>query len=229
MDYDKTLVNLNLLEGDVIKDFASLDKDFAQWVDRRGDGLIVPAINIIRFIVSCYDKESYIAHQYKGRWTQRKKQAAEFAGLLSMDRKFKESVEKIMYAQSPVINKIIIKYLSLLYDRDFMSYAIKSEILTKQSEQLLNFQFDKPSEMAKAMENVESIQQDLEDLEKKIFSGGDVITLKNVLFEEANKFMLSELRPENIVSKLEKGEPVVDINPYGEGYEIPKMRFIDDQ
>jgi len=215
-------------DSEVIDSFASLHQVLADWIKKREDGLAIETLYIVRFVVACYDKESPVAHQHKSRWTQRKKNAADVAGLLNTEPKFKESVEAILYGKNDIINRIIIRYLSMLYDRDFMSYAIKSEILTKQSEQLINFDYDKPQDMSKAMDNVESLQKDLDRLEEKIFSGGDVVSLKNVLYEDTHRFMVEELRPENIVTKLERGEPVVDINPYEEGYKIPKMKYIGD-
>jgi len=228
MSDSKCLVDLSLADDVVIRRFSSLHDDFSSFVKQRNDNTTVPTINIIRFIVLCYDKESTLREQYKARWTLRKKMAAKESGLLNLEAKHKANVDDIIYGNIQEINAIIVKYLSLLFDRDFMAYAVYAEILIKQYEQLIKFKFDRPSDAAKAKENVESLQKDLTDLEEKIFGGGDVKSLKNLLNREAKHFAIAELRPESVVSKLEKGERVVDESPYGEDYVIDKMRFLGD-
>jgi len=217
-----------LQDDEIAQSCSSLNSDLADVVKNRPDGLAIPAIVIIKFVVLCYDKESPLIEQYRKRWTLRKKFAAEYSGLIGMSKSYKEDVDAILYASNTTIAKLIIRYLSLLNDRDFLAYAVYSELLTKQSEQLLRFNFDRPSDAQRAKQNMETIQADLTSLEEKIFSGGDVRTLKNVLQEESTRFMVTDLRPENIVTKLENGEPIVDENPYGEGYEIKKPIFLGE-
>jgi len=226
MDFSKCLVDISKDEDQVMGAFASLHDDLKTFVLERDDGLDIPTPNIIKYIVACYDKESPVVDEYKKRWTMRKKRAASFAGFFDLD-KLKE-IDEILYSRNDQINKTIIRYLSLLYDRDFLMYAVYSELLINQSEQLMRFDFDKPADTARAKQNVDLLQNDLGLLEDKIFAGGDVRQLKNVLYSESHRFMVSELRPENIVGKLEKGEPIVDINPYGDKYFIDKMKFLGD-
>lgn len=228
MDFSKCLVDLSKSESDIITDFVTLHKDLAEFVRSRADKLNVPTPNLIRYIVSCYDKESPIVDEFKKRWTMRKKMAASYAGLFNLGKESNYDVDSILYARNEFVNKIILRYLSLLFDREFLMYAVYSELLINQSEQLMRFEFDKPSDTARAKQTIEATQADLSALEEKVFSGGDVRELKNVLYEEAQKFIVSELRPENIVSRKERGEKAVDYNPYGDNYEVNKLRYIGD-
>ena len=228
MDYSKCLIDLSVDEKQVLDDFSGLHDDLAALVRSREDGTSIPILLIVKFIVLCYDKESPLREAHKKRWTIRKKTAATDSGLMDFRKKSRSEVDAILYGRNAAVNKAIVRYLSLLYDRDFMAYAVYAELLVKQYEELIQFKFDNPSHASKAKSNVESLQKDLTDLEEKIFGGGDVKTLSQTLDQEARAYAVSELRPENIVSKLEKGEPVVDDNPYGTDYFPDEMRFIGD-
>lgn len=228
MDYNKCLINIEAIDARIISDFSKLHETFGEWIKNRDDGLRIPSVNIIKYIVACYDKESPIVQQYKQRWTVKKREAAKISGILEMREEAGSEIDDILYCRNEEINKVTVRYLAVLSDRDFLTYAIYNEVLVNQSKQLLGFDFSKPSEVAVAKTNVENIQNDIQLLEQKLFSGDDVRALKNILQEEANKFMISELRPENLVTKNEKGEQVI-ASPYGDDYELPKLKFLDDQ
>lgn len=228
MDFDKCLVDIEETDEEIKTAFTKLHESFEKWVKERNDDLKLPTESIIKYIVSCYDPESRIVKDNSKRWTVKKKEAARFSGIMALANKgFEEDVQKVLYCKNRAINTIIIRYISLLHDRDFLMYAIYNEMLVSQGSQLLSFDFDKPSETAKAKENIESIQEDIIKIEHKLFSGDDVNALKNVLHEMSAEFMVSELRPESLVTKFERGEEIV-ASPYGPDYEVGKMRFLGD-
>jgi hypothetical protein len=229
MSYQKCLVDIEKDENRVVNDFSKLHDDFAHWVNTREDGLSIPTLNIIKYIVLCYDAESPVVKEHSRRWTLKKREAAKISGILLLKGLTQDTdIEHILYCKNSVINKITVKYLYMLSDRDFLMYAIYNEMLISQSTQVLSADFDKPADLARAKENIEIIQKDITILEQKLFSGDDVRALKNILQEEARKFLVTELRPENLVSKHEKGEQVIQ-SPYGEDYKPDKLRFLDDR
>jgi hypothetical protein len=228
MDFRKCLVDLSNSDKRIIEAFSALHKDLDNFVVNREDKLTVPTINIIKYIVSCYDKESPVVEEFRKRWTIRKKMAATYAGFFELEKVHTYDVDTILYARNNKINKIILCYLSMLFDREFLMYAVYSELLINVSEQLMRFDFAKPSDTAKAKQNVVELQNDLNELEEKVFSGGDVKQLKITLYGEAQKFMVSELRPENIVSKRERKEKIVNEPPYGDDYIPGPLKFISD-
>jgi hypothetical protein len=228
MPYNKCLVNIENGENKVVGDFAALSPAFSEWVQERGDGLSIPPENIIKYIVSCYDPGSDIVREHKMRWMVKKREAAKLSGLLFMHSMNPQEIDSILYCKNDVINRLIIKYITLFNDRDLMMYAIYNEVLINQSRQLMGFDFDKPSDVAKAKENIEAIQSDILKIEERLFSGGDVRELANILQDEAARFMVSELRPENLVSKFEHGDMVTG-SPYGDAYEIAPLKFLDDK
>lgn len=228
MSSSKCLINIEKDEEQVVKDFAGLHPSFKNWIKVRDDSLRIPSVNIIKYIVSCYDHESDIVREHKQRWTVKKKEAARVSGILFMRDMYEDEVDSILYCKNEIINRITVRYLALLSDRDFLMYAIYNEVLINQSRQMLNFEFERPGDVTKAKQNIEDIQSDIQRLEQKMFSGDDVRELKNILQQETNKFMVSELRPENLVTKNEQGESVVD-SPYGKSYQIPDLNFLDDR
>lgn len=228
MGYNKCLVNIDKDDAIIVSDFAGLHPDFKKWVGDRDDVLSIPSVNIIKYIVACYDHESDIVRQHKTRWTMKKREAAKLSGILFMRDSAGNDIDDILYCKNEVLNKITVRYLALLSDRDFMMYAIKNELLTKQATQLLDYDYSDPSKVSVANKNIEIAQDDILKLEQKMFSGDDVRALKNILQEEATKFMVDELRPENLVSKHEKGDLVIE-SPYGKGYQIPDLKFVDDK
>jgi len=228
MSYNKCLVNIDREDNRIISDFAKLHSEFKEWVKTRSDGLEIPTVNIIKYVVSCYDHESDIVREHKQRWTIKKKESAKLSGILQLRDTVGEDIDSILYCKNDTINRVTVRYLAMLSDRDFLMYVIYNEILVNQSKQLLGFDFNKPTEVAKAKENIENVQADIIKLEQKLFSGEDVRALKNILQEESGKFLVSELRPENLVSKNEKGEMVID-SPYGDEYALPDLKFIGDK
>ncbi len=228
MAYSKCLVDISKSDEEIISEFAKIDSSFEEWLKTRDDKLLIPSPNIIKYLVACYDIESEIVREYKQRWTVKKREAAKLSGILDMREEHPEHVDDILYCRNVDINYITVKYLGRFFDRDILMYAIYNELLINQSMQLLSFDFNRPSDVASAKNNVEDIQEDIDLLEQKIFSGDDVKALKNILLEYADKFMVHELRPESLVSKIEDGKMVVE-SPYGDGYSIDKLRFLGDK
>lgn len=228
MDFNKCLVDVEESDEEIKAAFGKLHESFLKWIDERDDGLKIPTIPVIKYIVSCYDPESRIVKDNNKRWTIKKKEAARFSGVMALaNRGFEEDVSQILYCKNRVINILILRYVFLLHSRDALMYGIYNEMLINQGAQLLAFDFKTPAEVATAKVNIELIQSDIVRLEHKMFSGDDVNELKNVLHEMSAEFMVSELRPESLVTKYEKGEEIV-ASPYGPDYEIDKMRFLGD-
>lgn len=229
MDYNKCLIDIELSDKEIVENFKKLHPYLAEWVNKREDNLMLPTAKLIKYIVACYDPESPIVKENQKRWTVKKREAAILSGLTSESTKASlPDIDKVLYCKNETINRVTVRYISMLSDRDFMMYAIYNEMLINQSAELLAFNFDKPADLLRAKQNIEQVQDDIIRLEQKLFSGDDVRSLKNILQDEGRKFVVSELRPENLVAKHEKGEMVVD-SPYGEGYKPKKMKFVDDR
>lgn len=228
MNFGKTLVDIRLKDEDVVKQFANLHPDFQTFIDTREDELPFSDIQIIKYIVSCYDKESPAVNAYKKRWSIKKKESALMAGLpVDNNGRFDDEVDKLIFCQNDIINHVILRYLYLIHDRDWQTYVIYNEMYIHQSAELIKYDFQQPTHAKTAKENLDQLNKDIEALEYRIFSGEETKKLKDLLYEEASN-MLNELRPEKIVERLEKGLSPVDYSPYG-NYQKEDMKFLGDE
>ena len=228
----RTLVNTSNPDEVVLKEFKALHPDFADFVDNYKVSVRLKKVAIIRFIVYCYDKNSHVALELKSKWINKKKEAAVRANFATFNdngiNRFILDAEEIIFGKNEYVNNIIIQYVALQFDNDFQMYMVYKDMLVHVLKELADYNFDNPGQVAKAKANAEEIMGDIERLENKMLSGDDVNSIKSLLYEEAYKSSL-ELRPEHIVTKKEQGKPVVDIKPYGDGYDIGKMIFIGDE
>jgi hypothetical protein len=228
MDFSKALIDIRKKDEDVVKEFTALHPDFQKWNDAREDKLPFAPVQIIKYIVACYDKESPIVNAYKKRWSVKKKESALLAGLpQDVNGRFDDNVDSLIFCQNEIINRVILRYLYLLHDRDWQTYVIYNEMNIHQSVELIKFNFQQPAHARAAKENLDTLNKDIEALEYKIFSGEETKKLRDMLYEEASN-MLNDLRPERIVERLEKGLSPVDYNPYGD-YKKEEMTFLGDE
>jgi hypothetical protein len=228
MDFGKTLIDIRKQDADVVNDFTALHPDFKIFMEKREDKLSLSAIQIVKYIVACYDKESPLVNAYKKRWSVKKKECAVLAGLpQDKNGRFDEDADNLIFCQNEVINRVILRYLYLIHDRDWQTYVIYNEMNIHQSVELIKYNFQQPAHAKSAKENLDTLNKDIEALEYKIFSGEETKKLKDMLYEEASN-MLNDLRPEKIVERLEKGLSPVDYSPYG-NYKKAEMSFLGDE
>ena len=228
----RCLLNTGLPDEDLILDFMALHDNFRVFVQNHTlpEGITFPML--IRYIVNCYDKNSAIVLQHKSEWIIKKKNSAIKAGfpLVMVDgkEKFPQQFEGVIFNKMPGFNDIVMCYLSIQFDSDFMMYSVFHEMYYNLMKDLQAYNFDKSIDFERTKKMAESIKDDIDRLDYKIFSGGEEREMKNVLYAFAYKRSL-ELRPESLISKKENGEPLVDINPYGDGYKVDKMKFTGDE
>ena len=61
-------------------------------------------------------------------------------------------------------------------------------------------------------------------MEKKIFGGDEVSLMRKALYLSSRKVGLN-IRMEDIVERLEKGDDLADFNPYGNNYKPNKLTY----
>lgn len=228
----RCLLNTGLPDEDLIIDFRNLHEDFDLFVQNSVMPNGVTMAMLIRYMVNCYDRNSAIVLQYKSEWILKKKNSAIKAGFPMVKvgnvDKFTAECEDIIFNKMPSLNSVIIRYLELEFDSDFFMFSTYNEMYFNVMKDLQAYNFDKSVDFERLKKMAESIKDDIDRLSYKIFSGGEEREMKNVLYAFAYKRSL-ELRPESLISKKENGEPLVDINPYGDGYKVDKMKFTGDE
>jgi len=230
MDFDRALINLSQPDEEIVRQFTVLHPDLDLFVKKREDGLSsLKTVQIIKYIVACYDKESPLIDAYKKRWVIKKRESAIVAGFdKNSDGHFSEEADRVIFCKNKIINKVVLRYLYLQHNRLFQTYVIYNEMYLNQSEELIRYDFSQPSHAKAAKENLDTLDKDIQELELKIFGGEETSKLKELLYEESVG-TLNDLRPESIVVRLEKGQPAVDYNPYGKDYKPEKMVFMGDE
>lgn len=217
-------------DGEVVNQFAALHPDLDLFVKNREDKLTsLQTVQIIRYIVACYDKESPLVDAYRKRWLIKKRESAIVADFpKNDDGHFSEGADKVIFCKNKIINKVILRYLYLQHNRLFQTYVIYNEMYLHQSEELMRYDFAQPAHAKAAKENLDTIDKDIQELELKIFSGEEISKMKELLYEESTS-TFNDLRPESIAVRIEKGLPVVDYNPYGKNYKPAEMSFMGDE
>ena len=231
MNLGRCLINTAGTDAEIYDEFISLHPEFREFAKKfvLPKGFNIPML--VRYLVFCYDKNSSIAIEHKARWMVKKREAAGRAKFPSEIRdntlKFTAESEEIIFNKNPQFSDIIVRYLALQFENDFELYMVYKEMLHNVMKELQKYNFDKPSDLSKAKQNAQEIQEDIDKLEFKLFSGEEERTLKTMLYAEAYKSSL-ELRPEHVVTRNENGESVVDVEPYGKGYKPKKLKYVDD-
>lgn len=222
----ETLIDISQSPDSISREFRELHEELNYFCVHRHDKLAVSTLTIIKYIVLCYDKESDVSLQYRGRWPERKREAAKEAGLTGGEHP--EDARKVLFGENETINKVITRYIGLQFDKDFMEYVVLQEMLMNATSQALGYNFDNPTQAAKARTNIRDMKQELEALEEKMLLGGDIKELEKALAKNITKMTVRDLRPESIVTRIEKGEPVVDEGPYGD-YMPDEKEFLGDE
>jgi hypothetical protein len=98
MDFSKTLIDIRKSDAEVVKDFTALHPDFANFINNREDGLSLTTVQIVKYIVACYDKESPLVNMYKKRWSVKKKECAVLAGLpKDVNGRFEDEADQLIF------------------------------------------------------------------------------------------------------------------------------------
>jgi hypothetical protein len=228
----RCLIQTGATDDDIISELYNLDRGFSDLVSEIDPPLGITIPMLVRYMVFAYDKNSHIAIEFKSRWIQKKKESAIRAGFPTINDgnllKFTVESESIIFNKNPQFSDLIMLYLFIQWDSDWLMHSVYNEMYYNVMKDLQKYNYDKPSDLQKAKQNAEDIREDIDKLNYKIFSGMEDRTLVNLLYEDSYRKSL-DLRPEQLITKKERGEPVVDITPYGSNYEIPVLKFIGDQ
>jgi len=176
---------------------------------------------ILAYIILAYDLKSDIRKEYPSR-NQQKVEAAKLAGFKFTLNQFDKSVEEILIGDHYDVDKAIVKYLSFFGKPELMAL----EFLYNKMNDLL-YQQRKGDDEKDSHKTIIFLKDNINELTEIIFGGVETITARSALYEFIQKNSTISVRPENIGEKLADGEvPLDGYNPYGDEYEIPKMKYL---
>lgn len=178
-------------EADLMLEFPILKKhsEFQAYVE-------VPFNKMIRYIVLAFDLHSPLRSAYKDINEQRHK-AALIAGFgLNKYNKFELPVENMVLCGVPEINRMIIRYVSMISNEDFSTYITFTEALRKQQERL--FTGDVENEKSRELiANITTLKQAVKDLKEDLLGTKDDDKLNRALYDFVESDVLG-ITPEEV-------------------------------
>lgn len=218
--FDNCLVDI---EGeDFVEQFRSLHRDLNVSFGVNG----ISDESIIKYIVASYDISSPFVVQYSD-WAQRRRETGIFAQFPTKGREWIEEAENIVRGRNQEVNQVAIRYMFLQNNLEFIQLMSYQKMLEDQVHALHGGSYGKPSEYDKLKQNIDNLTKDIKQLQRYVFSGEEWKEWRNALYNFVS-VIRTDISPEDVADKLQKGEPVVDDVPYP-NYEPEELRFIDDK
>jgi hypothetical protein len=170
------------------------------------------------FVVLCLDPESELRKNVASL-PQRKTLAAIAAGFhLDDNNRFNPVVESVLVGENETAARIMAEYCFLAAGLEFVVYTSYVRIFAEVV--AMSFKADKAKD---SVALISKLKQEIEESERKIFGGDEVSNMKKALYLSSKQVVLN-IRPEDMVEKLEKGEALDEFNPYG-NYKTNKLTY----
>lgn len=208
---------------DFVKKFEELHPEFKEelYFDK------VQRRSFFSYVVLTYDVESPFVIKYKD-WATRRRESSKLCAFPKEGIHYTKEVENIILGKNPRANKIILRYLFLQNDVDFLQFQSYQSLFYRQLKESMEKDFDNPGHYEKLKKNIDTLASEIKSLQKAIFNGDESKELKKALYDFVSKITL-DFRPEHRASRIEDGEPVVDDKPYPDDYEVDEMTFNNDE
>ena len=180
----------------------------------------------IRYIALMYDKGSPIFRKIDNIHKQ-KIEAATLAGFKKKPSgTFSTIVDKMMVGLNPVVNHMIMRFLRLIRDEEFMQFRIYKEKLYTSLGKMQ--EVDDPDELKKIITVNKELTKVIESIKMEFIRPGDAKQLIETMYEQA-EFEDLEITPEIIAERISKGLSPVDYYPYGKDYKLEKYSERDGE
>jgi len=220
-DYRKCKVDPSA--PDFVDRFKQLHPDFEEELILKE----VTEKSLFTYIVLTYDVNSPFVIKYND-WSFRRRETAKAAGFRIAAGKYIKEAENIIVGRMAVTNRMAVRYCFLQNDPDFIKLQSYQALLRNQIVESFNTSNIKATEAAKLKNNIDVLTKETKVLQKSIFSGNETKDMLKTLYAFIDNISY-DFRPEDIATKKEEGEPVVDEFPYGKKYKPEKLKFLDDQ
>ncbi len=179
------------------------------------------------YVVLTYDIESPFVIRFRD-WAQRRRETAKLCRFPEEGGRYTDEVEEIILGQNNATNKIILRYLFIQADLDFINYQTYQALFYRQTIAAMNTSFDNPAHYDKIKNNIDTLTMDIKSLQTAIFHGDETKEMKRALYDFVGQMSL-DIRPEDIAERKLKGEELVDETPYPTDYKVDKLTFADDE
>jgi len=183
----------------------------------------IPKVNKKRFLTYCllmYEPNSELRRTITVL-PHRKMMAALAAGfeLQPKSNKFSKEVEDVLSGGNIDANRMAAEVCMLTMGMDYTAYTAYQRIFVELIASSNNK--DKAKDLIPL---IAKVRHEVDVLEKKIFGGDEVAAAKKALYITSKKVGLN-LRMEDIVERLEKGDDLVEFNEYPDNYKPNKLTY----
>lgn len=166
---------------------------------------------IIRYIILMYDIGNSEIQSMYPEYMTRKRECALMAGFKMKEYRFSTDVEDILVCNNPDTNKMIIRYVRLFNNPDYVAYVSYWEMLV--SEMLASMETSDSKVLKVIRDNISKLREELNQLSDNIFRGDSTHMLRKALYAEMESEKL-HLRPEHIAKQIKEGDLKLEIDPY---------------
>ena len=177
---------------------------------------------LLTFVAIMYDPESELRRNISNL-PQRKTLAALASGfVLDADNKFPKEIEDVLVGTNENVARMVSEYCYLSHGLDFVVFSTYTRIFADVI--AMSFKQDKAKD---SIALISKLKSEIEDVERKIFGGDEVQTMRRALYLSSKQVSLN-LQMEDIVERLEKGGDLSDFNPYGD-YKTNKLKYAGER
>jgi hypothetical protein len=171
---------------------------------------------LLTYICLMYDPQSELRKTISVL-PHRKMMCALTAGFVLNPRtnKFNEEIENMLAGGDMDANRMMAEYCLLSMGMDYMAYTAYARIFVD-----LVAMSSVQDKITNLVPLIAKVRTEVDVLERKIFGGDEVSDMKRALYQTSKQVSLN-LRMEDIVSRIEKGDDLADFNEFPDNY-IPK-------
>ena len=205
--------------------FNPADDDFVEKVEASGEIFKkdIPNVNkkkLFGYLVLMYDPNSELRRTISVL-PHRKMMAALAAGfaLNPKTNKFSDEVENALSGANMDVNRMAAELEVIIGGLDILAHSAYTRIFIELVAASNNK--DKAKDLVPL---IAKVRNEIDILEKKILGGDEVSLMKKALYLSSRKVGLN-IRMEDIVERLEKGDDLADFNEYPDNYRPQKLTY----
>ena len=175
---------------------------FTQYPEFR-EPLTIDKPTATRYIILMYDIGNEEIQALYPDYMTRKRNCAIMAGFPIEKGHFEEPVEMALIGKDEAFNKLIVRYVRMFNNPDYVAYVSYWEMLIKNVE--LSISVQDPAVIQKVRDNINNLRQMIAQVTKNIFRGDDSFGLAKQLYATMEEEKL-KLRPELMAESVLKKE-----------------------
>lgn len=178
---------------------------------------------LARYIVICYDFNSPMRFRYGDLW-DRKRESAVLAGVpVHSSGSFMRPAEDAIIGKNDAVTLAVTKYL-MLFGKPAL-VMLEAALAQFHSETTLMLKGGGDKDTVKVAREMKGY---IEELTKELYGGDEIIEVRKRLYQKMEQRRV-QVRPEDFVERIAKGDDLLDGSPYGADYKVDGMKFLSDE